>query len=162
MRVLSAAADGSMPCVGRSRRRLRYALYCAPGNAGIAEIATCIAIPTRTSTAWSPGRVRSASTSSSSAWKRRWWRALPTGCGCRDQDLRPEHIGASRRLKGLHQGVLKRHAIPTAAFASFTDLDTAKAYVREKGAPIVVKADGLAAGGVVMAETDEAPPRSMR
>ena len=43
--------------------------------------------------------------------------------------------------------------IPTARYASFTDLEPALAYVRELGAPIVVKADGLAAGkGVVVAD----------
>ena len=53
---------------------------------------------------------------------------------------------------------LDRHAIPTAAYGTFEDVEAAKAYVREQGAPIVVKADGLAAGkGVVIAETvDEA------
>jgi phosphoribosylamine--glycine ligase len=45
---------------------------------------------------------------------------------------------------------------PTAAWARFTDVDDAKAYIDKKGAPIVVKADGLAAGkGVVVAETVE-------
>ncbi|MGF1474253.1 MAG: phosphoribosylamine--glycine ligase [Geminicoccaceae bacterium] len=50
------------------------------------------------------------------------------------------------------------HRIPTAGFASFTTAAPAKAYVRERGAPIVVKADGLAAGkGVVVATSvDEA------
>lgn len=44
---------------------------------------------------------------------------------------------------------------PTAAYAHFTDADAARAYIREKGAPIVVKADGLAAGkGVVVAMTE--------
>lgn len=44
--------------------------------------------------------------------------------------------------------------IPTAAFARFTDIASAKAYVQNKGAPIVIKADGLAAGkGVVVAQT---------
>jgi len=47
-----------------------------------------------------------------------------------------------------------RHRIPTAHHASFTDLEEAQAYLEEVGAPIVVKADGLAAGkGVVVAET---------
>lgn len=50
---------------------------------------------------------------------------------------------------------MQRHRIPTAAYASFTDLDAAKAYIRQQGAPIVVKADGLAAGkGVVVAMTE--------
>lgn len=51
---------------------------------------------------------------------------------------------------------LTRHGIPTAAYASFTDIDEATAYVKQKGAPIVVKADGLAAGkGVILAQTVE-------
>src|SRR5699024_3034448 len=49
---------------------------------------------------------------------------------------------------------LARHNIPTAAYANFTDEAEALAYVREQGAPIVVKADGLAAGkGVIVAMT---------
>ncbi|MEK6173236.1 phosphoribosylamine--glycine ligase [Vibrio cholerae] len=49
---------------------------------------------------------------------------------------------------------LARHNIPTAAYANFTEIEPALAYVREKGAPIVVKADGLAAGkGVIVAMT---------
>ena len=53
---------------------------------------------------------------------------------------------------------LVRHKIPTAAYATFTDADEAHAYVDAQGAPIVIKADGLAAGkGVVVAMTaDEA------
>ncbi|MCL1861600.1 MAG: phosphoribosylamine--glycine ligase [Proteobacteria bacterium] len=47
-----------------------------------------------------------------------------------------------------------RHNIPTAAFETFTDAESAHAYVEKQGAPIVIKADGLAAGkGVVVAET---------
>ena len=50
---------------------------------------------------------------------------------------------------------MARHGIPTAAYATFTDLAAAERYVRERGAPIVVKADGLAAGkGVVVARTE--------
>lgn len=51
---------------------------------------------------------------------------------------------------------MKRHNIPTAAYGSFTDIAQAKAYICEQGAPIVVKADGLAAGkGVIVAMTKE-------
>ena len=50
--------------------------------------------------------------------------------------------------------LMERAGIPTAAYGSFTDESSALAYVREQGAPLVVKADGLAAGkGVVVAET---------
>ncbi|MDX1757210.1 MAG: phosphoribosylamine--glycine ligase [Marinobacter sp.] len=56
--------------------------------------------------------------------------------------------------KAFTKDFLARHSIPTAAYANFTDVDQALAYVREQGAPIVVKADGLAAGkGVIVAMT---------
>ena len=56
--------------------------------------------------------------------------------------------------KAFTKDFLARHDIPTAAYANFTELDPALAYLREQGAPIVVKADGLAAGkGVIVAET---------
>ncbi len=56
--------------------------------------------------------------------------------------------------KGFTKELCAQFNIPTAAFGRFTSADTAKAYVARQGAPIVVKADGLAAGkGVVMAET---------
>src|SRR5262245_25239849 len=54
--------------------------------------------------------------------------------------------------KGFTKDLCKAHAIPTAAYERFTSAAAAKAYVRAQGAPIVVKADGLAAGkGVVVA-----------
>jgi phosphoribosylamine--glycine ligase len=60
--------------------------------------------------------------------------------------------------KAFAKDFLARHGIPTAYYAVHTDVDAALAYIRDKGAPIVVKADGLAAGkGVIVAMTlDEA------
>ncbi|MCI4678778.1 phosphoribosylamine--glycine ligase [Rhodoblastus acidophilus] len=60
--------------------------------------------------------------------------------------------------KGFTKDICAKYHIPTAAYGRFADRDSALAFVREKGAPIVVKADGLAAGkGVVVAMTiDEA------
>ncbi len=56
--------------------------------------------------------------------------------------------------KAFTKDFLARHGIPTAAYANFTELEPALAYLRQQGAPIVVKADGLAAGkGVIVAET---------
>lgn len=58
--------------------------------------------------------------------------------------------------KVFAKNLMKKYQIPTAAYESFTDGDAAKAYIHEQGAPIVVKADGLAAGkGVVVAQTEE-------
>jgi len=56
--------------------------------------------------------------------------------------------------KAFTKDFLARHNIPTADYQNFTEIEPALAYLREKGAPIVVKADGLAAGkGVIVAET---------
>ena len=58
--------------------------------------------------------------------------------------------------KAFSKAFMQRHAIPTAAFDTFTDAKLAHAYIDKMGAPIVVKADGLAAGkGVVVATTLE-------
>lgn len=58
--------------------------------------------------------------------------------------------------KAFSKDFFARHNIPTAAYGNFTDIDEAVAYVKQQGAPIVVKADGLAAGkGVILAETEE-------
>ncbi|CAM3140181.1 phosphoribosylamine--glycine ligase [Vibrio mytili] len=58
--------------------------------------------------------------------------------------------------KAFTKDFLARHKIPTGAYANFTEIEPALAYVRERGAPIVVKADGLAAGkGVIVAMTLE-------
>ena len=58
--------------------------------------------------------------------------------------------------KAFSKDFMRRHNIPTAAYASFTDVTGAIKYIQEHGAPIVVKADGLAAGkGVVVAQSEE-------
>ncbi len=80
-------------------------------------------------------------------------------------------FGPSKRVarlegsKAFAKDFLARHEIPTAAYASFTELDAAMDYLHEVGAPIVIKADGLAAGkGVILAhdlQTAEAALRDM-
>ena len=58
--------------------------------------------------------------------------------------------------KAFSKDFLARHDIPTAAYQNFSELDAALAYIRQRGAPIVIKADGLAAGkGVIVAMTLE-------
>lgn len=65
--------------------------------------------------------------------------------------------------KAFTKDFLARHHIPTADYQNFTDLDAALVYLRKKGAPIVVKADGLAAGkGVIVAETLEEAETAVR
>ena len=66
---------------------------------------------------------------------------------------------AAAQLEGsktFTKDFLQRHQIPTARYQSFTEIEPAVAYIESEGAPIVVKADGLAAGkGVILAETNE-------
>ncbi len=58
--------------------------------------------------------------------------------------------------KAFTKDFLARHNIPTAAYENFTEIEPAIAYIKQQGAPIVVKADGLAAGkGVIVAETEQ-------
>jgi phosphoribosylamine--glycine ligase len=65
---------------------------------------------------------------------------------------------AAAQLEGsktFTKDFLARHHIPTAAYGSFTDIEQAKAYIRQQGVPIVIKADGLAAGkGVILAQNE--------
>jgi phosphoribosylamine--glycine ligase len=65
--------------------------------------------------------------------------------------------------KGFTKDLCREYGVPTAAYGRFSDKDGALAYLREKGAPIVVKADGLAAGkGVVVAVTLEEAERAVQ
>lgn len=67
-------------------------------------------------------------------------------------------VGAAARLEGsksYSKDFMRRHGIPTAAYKVFTEVSPAADFVRECGAPIVIKADGLAAGkGVIVARTE--------
>ncbi len=57
--------------------------------------------------------------------------------------------------KAFTKDFLARHHIPTAAYGNFTEIDPAIAYIKKQGTPIVIKADGLAAGkGVILAQTE--------
>ncbi|MHB0776360.1 phosphoribosylamine--glycine ligase [Halomonas sp. WWR20] len=65
--------------------------------------------------------------------------------------------------KAFTKDFLARHAIPTAAYATFTEVDAALAYLHEQGAPIVIKADGLAAGkGVIVAMSEAEAEAAIR
>jgi phosphoribosylamine---glycine ligase len=69
----------------------------------------------------------------------------------------PDRAGAQLEgSKAYTKDFLARHAIPTAAYGTFTGIEEAIAYIRRVGAPLVVKADGLAAGkGVIIAHSED-------
>ncbi|MFO1101067.1 MAG: phosphoribosylamine--glycine ligase [Xanthobacteraceae bacterium] len=131
-------------------------LYCAPGNAGIAREATCVALDP----ADHPAVV--AFCKSHAIDLVVVGPEAPLVAGIVD-DLAAAGIKAfgptraAARLegsKGFAKDLCRAHNIPTAAYERFAEAAPAKAYVRARGAPIVVKADGLAAGkGVVVATT---------
>jgi phosphoribosylamine--glycine ligase len=131
-------------------------LYCAPGNAGIAREAECVAIEITDHAAviafCKANKIDLVVVGPE----------VPLCAGIVD-DLEDAGIKAfgptkwAARLegsKGFTKDLCKANNIPTAAYARFKGAAAAKDYVRQKGAPIVVKADGLAAGkGVVVAGT---------
>src|SRR5512141_1019681 len=131
-------------------------IYCAPGNAGIAQEAECVALDLADHAAVIAFcRVNTIDFVVVGP-------EVPLVAGIAD-DLEAAGIktfGPSKwaaRLegsKGFTKDLCKANKIPTAAYERFKSAVPAKDYVRKKGAPIVVKADGLAAGkGVVVAET---------
>ena len=131
-------------------------LWCAPGNAGIAKEAECVALDVADHTAviefCRTNKVDFVVVGPEA----------PLAAGIVD-DLAAAGIKAfgpskaAARLegsKGFTKDICKANNIPTAAYERFNDADKAKAYIRAQGAPIVIKADGLAAGkGVVVAMT---------
>ena len=159
MKVLVVGSGGREHalCWAIAASPLCTALYCAPGNGGIAREAECVPIAADDI----DGIVNF----------------------CRDEAIDfvvvgpegPLVLGLVDRLeaagikafgprasaavlegsKGFTKDLCAKYDIPTAAYGRFKDAASARAFVAEKGAPIVVKADGLAAGkGVIMAETD--------
>ncbi len=131
-------------------------LYCAPGNAGIAREAECVALDIANH------KAVIAFCKDNSIDFVVVGPEVPLVAGIVD-DLEAAGIKAfgpgkaAAQLegsKGFTKDLCKANNIPTAAYERFTSGDAAKAYVRKQGAPIVVKADGLAAGkGVVVAAT---------
>jgi phosphoribosylamine--glycine ligase len=75
-------------------------------------------------------------------------------------------VAAAAQLEGskvFAKDFMARHGIPTAAYGSFTEIEPALAFIREHGAPIVVKADGLAAGkGVIIAQSEKEAEAAVR
>lgn len=79
---------------------------------------------------------------------------------CREAGLKiwgpTQYAAQLEGSKAFAKDFLKKHQIPTAFYDVFTEVDAAKAYVEQHGAPIVIKADGLAAGkGVIVAMTND-------
>ena len=133
-------------------------LYCAPGNPGIEAVATCVPI----------GAMEFDDLIALAHAERIDFAVVgpeaPLVAGLADRleaagiaTFGPSaQAAALEGSKGFTKDLCAKYGIPTAAYRRFTDADAAKEFVRARGAPIVVKADGLAAGkGVTVATTVE-------
>jgi phosphoribosylamine--glycine ligase len=135
-------------------------LFCAPGNAGIAQVAQCVPIKA-TDVA---GMVQWAKDNAMDFVMVAPDDPLALGMVDALEEAGIPAFGPRKNAaiieasKAFSKELMKKYHIPTAQYETFTDLDKALAYIEEQGAPIVVKADGLALGkGVVVAQTvDEA------
>ena len=141
------------------------ALFCAPGNGGIAAEAACVDI-------------KATDVDAMVAWAKE--NAMDYVVVAPDDPLALGMVDALAEAgipafgprknaavieasKSFSKDLMKKYNIPTAKYEIFTDMDAALAYVRAQGAPIVVKADGLALGkGVVVAQTLEEAEDAVR
>jgi len=133
-------------------------LFCAPGNAGIAREATCVPIAVNDI----EGLVRFAKERSIDFVVVGPEAPLVVGLVDRLKEEGIKSFGPSASAsqlegsKGFTKDLCAKYGIPTAAYGRFTDAESAKSYIRKHGSPIVVKADGLAAGkGVTVAMTED-------
>ncbi|MEN1969593.1 phosphoribosylamine--glycine ligase [Lentibacillus sp. N15] len=131
-------------------------LYAAPGNGGISQQATCVAIDEMDI----DRLITFAKTKQIDLTIVGPENPLNAGIANRFQEAGLAIFAPTKEaalLEGSKQFAkefMVKYDIPTAAYAAFTDAKKAKQYIIEQGVPIVVKADGLAAGkGVVVAET---------
>ena len=158
MKVLVVGGGGREHAIVRTLAKSPKidALYCAPGNGGIAQQAQCVPI-------------QATDVEAMVAWAKE--HAMDFVVVAPDDPLALGMVDALEAAgipafgpranaavieasKVFSKGLMAKYHIPTAKYRSFTDLEEALAYIRQEGAPIVVKADGLALGkGVVVAQT---------
>ena len=140
-------------------------LFCAPGNGGIAQTAQCV-------------DVKAADVDGMVRWAKE--HAMDFVVVAPDDPLALGMVDALEAAgipafgprknaavieasKAFSKELMKKYHIPTARYETFTDLDQALAYIEAQGAPIVVKADGLALGkGVLICETRDAAREAVR
>ena len=158
MRVLVVGGGGREHalCWAISASPLCDALYCAPGNAGIVQDAECVPIAADDI----EGLLRFASENAIDFVVVGPEAALVLGLVDQLTEAGIKAFGptaAAAQLegsKGFMKDLCAKYAIPTAAYGRFSDAAAAKAHIEQTGAPIVVKADGLAAGkGVTVAQS---------
>ena len=141
-------------------------IYCLPGNGGIAADAVCVPeigakdIPAQVEFAKAHGIDYAVVAPDDPLALGAVDALTEAGIPCFGPDKKAAVIEAS---KAFSKDLMKKYGIPTAKYELFTDADAACAYIEAQGAPIVVKADGLALGkGVVVAQTVEEAKAAVR
>ncbi|OAN52311.1 phosphoribosylamine--glycine ligase [Paramagnetospirillum marisnigri] len=162
MKVLVVGSGGREHalCWKLKQSPLLTQLWCAPGNAGIASVADCVAIGAEQV----DELVSFAQANAVDLVVVGPEAPLVLGLAdkCRAAGIKvfgPSAAAAELEgSKGFMKDMASKAGVPTAWYGRFTEMEAAKAFIRAKGAPIVVKTDGLAAGkGVVVAMSlDEA------
>ena len=165
MRVLLVGSGGREHAIAwaLAKSPLLTKLYCAPGNAGIAAVAECVAIPATDFA----GLARFATDNAIDFAVIAADAQLVGGLWDVLEAAGIKAFGPSKAAavlegsKGFVKDLCAEAGIPTAAYRRFTDAAAAKTFAHTLGYPVVIKADGLAAGkGVIIptdaAETDQA------
>jgi phosphoribosylamine--glycine ligase len=167
MRILVVGGGGREHalCWAIAASPLCTELFCAPGNAGIAQLAQCVEVGAEDI----PGQVALAQREKIDFVVIGPDAPLVAGMADAFSAAGIKVFGPSKKAaqlegsKSFTKELCRRHNIPTAAYGRFTELAPAEAYIKKQGAPIVVKADGLAAGkGVIVAETVEQALEAVR
>src|SRR4030043_836745 len=139
-------------------------IYCAPGNAGVSEQATLVPIKANDLN----GLLNFAFREKIDLTIVGSEEPLTKGLATHLESKGPPILGASQKAaelegsKAFAKEMMKKYRIPTSLYEIFDDPKKARDYVRKQGAPIVVKADGLAAGkGVILCKTVEEALKSV-
>lgn len=167
MKILVIGSGGRCHAIVEALSRSPKAskIYAAPGNAGIAQLAECVAIKDTDV----EGLVAFAKANDVELTVVGPEASLAVGVVDRFREEGLKIFGPTKAAteiessKDFAKRLMKKYDVPTADYATFTDYDEAMAYVRKGTLPTVLKYDGLAAGkGVVIAETMEEAEAALR
>ncbi|OAT86287.1 phosphoribosylamine--glycine ligase [Bacillus sp. MKU004] len=160
MRILVIGRGGREHAIARKLAESESVsqVFCAPGNPGMAEVAECIPVQ-ETDFAVLISFAKEKDIDFTFVGPEN---PLLDGIVDEFQAEGLKIFGPSKSAaiiegsKSFSKELMKKYNIPTASYEVFTDIEAASAYIKKAGAPIVIKADGLAAGkGVVVAQTEE-------
>ncbi|GFN33279.1 phosphoribosylamine--glycine ligase [Paenibacillus xylaniclasticus] len=167
MRILVIGGGGREHAIAWALKKSEKVkeIYCAPGNAGIAQVAECVPIAVNQF----DELIQFASDNSIDLVVVGPDDPLAEGIVDAFEAKNIPIFGPRKNAAEIEgskifmKNLLKKYNIPTAKYETFTDYETALAYLRQQEAPIVIKADGLAAGkGVTVAATLEEAEQALR